>query len=79
MPFVDISMACGKSPEHRHAVSRAVHDALVAEFGMKPEDDFQLIHEFEPGAMVFPREFRGRPRPPAARRSGNRSAAGSTG
>jgi ketosteroid isomerase-like protein len=62
MPFVDISLACGKSPEYRHAVSRAVHGALVAELGMRPEDDFQLIHEFDQGAMVFPREFRGGPR-----------------
>lgn len=62
MPFADISLVRGKSPEYRHAVSRAVHDALVAELNMKPDDDFQLIHEFEPGAMVFPREFRGGPR-----------------
>jgi ketosteroid isomerase-like protein/phenylpyruvate tautomerase PptA (4-oxalocrotonate tautomerase family) len=62
MPFVDISLVRGKSPEYRHAVSRAVYEALVSELGMKPEDDFQLIHEFEPDAMVFPREFRGGPR-----------------
>lgn len=62
MPFVDISLVRGKSPEYLHAVSRAVHDALVSGLDMKPEDDFQLIHEFEPDAMVFPREFRGGPR-----------------
>jgi ketosteroid isomerase-like protein/phenylpyruvate tautomerase PptA (4-oxalocrotonate tautomerase family) len=62
MPFVDISLVRGKSPEYRDAVSRAVHDALVAELNMKPDDDFQLIHEFEKDAMVFPREFRGGPR-----------------
>lgn len=62
MPFVDISLARGKAPEYLHAVSRAVHDALVTELGMKHEDDFQLIHEFEQGAMVFTREFRGGPR-----------------
>ncbi len=62
MPFVDISLARGKSPEHIRSVSRAVHTALVSELNMKPDDDFQLIHEFDPGAMVFPREFRGGPR-----------------
>ncbi|MFE4826734.1 tautomerase family protein [Streptomyces sp. NPDC056672] len=62
MPFADISLVRGKSPEYVHAVSRAVHDALVSGLNMKPEDDFQLIHEFEQGAMVFPREFRGGPR-----------------
>ena len=64
MPFVDISLVQGKSPEHRRAVSRAVYDALVAELAMKPEDDFQLIHELAPDAMVFPRDFRGGPRSP---------------
>lgn len=62
MPFADISLARGKSPAYHHAVSRAVHDALVSALGMKPDDDFQLIHEFEQGAMIFPREFRGGPR-----------------
>jgi ketosteroid isomerase-like protein len=62
MPFADISVVRGKSPEYLHAVSRAVHGALVSGLNMKPEDDFQLIHEFEQSAMVFPREFRGGPR-----------------
>lgn len=62
MPFVDISLVRGKSGEYRRAVSRAVHKALVSELSMKQEDDFQLIHEFEPDAMVFPRQFRGGPR-----------------
>lgn len=62
MPFVDISLARGKSPDYLHALSRAVYDALVAELGMKPDDDFQLIHQHEPGEMVFPRDFRGGPR-----------------
>jgi ketosteroid isomerase-like protein/phenylpyruvate tautomerase PptA (4-oxalocrotonate tautomerase family) len=62
MPFVNISLARGKSGEYLEAVSRAVHDALVTELGMKPEDKFQLIHQHEPGEMVFNRNFRGGPR-----------------
>src|SRR6202020_223283 len=62
MPFVDISRARGKPGESLEAVSRAVHDALVAELQMKPEDEFQLIHQHEPGEMVFNRNFRGAPR-----------------
>ncbi|HEY3879956.1 MAG TPA: tautomerase family protein [Trebonia sp.] len=62
MPFVNISLARGKSAEYLQAVSRAVHDALVAELYMKPEDDFQLIHQHEAGEMVFNRNFRGGPR-----------------
>ncbi|MFF2525360.1 tautomerase family protein [Streptomyces liangshanensis] len=62
MPFVDISLARGRKPEYLRAVSRAVHDALVAELNMKPEDNFQLIHQHDPGEMVFDRAFRGGPR-----------------
>lgn len=62
MPFVDISLARGKTPEYLQAVSRAIHDALVAELNMKPDDDFQLIHQHDPGEMVFHRTFRGGPR-----------------
>jgi ketosteroid isomerase-like protein/phenylpyruvate tautomerase PptA (4-oxalocrotonate tautomerase family) len=62
MPFVNVSLARGKPDEYLEAVSRAVHDALIAELGMKPEDDFQLIHQHEPGEMVFHRTFRGGPR-----------------
>ncbi|GAA0584265.1 SnoaL-like domain-containing protein [Kribbella sandramycini] len=62
MPFADISLARGKSPEYLRAVSRAVHDALVAELNMKPGDNFQLIHQYDPGEMIFDRSFRGGPR-----------------
>src|SRR3984885_9377169 len=62
MPFVDITLARGKSGEYLQAVSRAVHDALVAELQMKPEDEFQLIHQHEAGELVFNRNFRGGPR-----------------
>ena len=62
MPFVNISLARGKSGEYLEAVSRAVHDALVAELHMTPEDDFQLIHQHEAGELVFNRNFRGGPR-----------------
>src|SRR5690242_9771440 len=62
MPFVNMSLARGKSGEYIEAVSRAVHDALVAELHMRPEDEFQLIRQHEPGEMVFNRDFRGGPR-----------------
>jgi ketosteroid isomerase-like protein len=62
MPFVDISLTRGKSAEYIEGVSRAVHQALVGELGMKPDDNFQIIHQYEPGEMVFNRTFRGGPR-----------------
>jgi phenylpyruvate tautomerase PptA (4-oxalocrotonate tautomerase family) len=62
MPFVTISLARGKSAEYLDAVSSAVHEALVQELGMNPEDRFQLIDQYEPGEMIFSRDFRGGPR-----------------
>jgi phenylpyruvate tautomerase PptA (4-oxalocrotonate tautomerase family) len=62
MPFVDISLARGKSREYLEGVSSAVHEALVQELGMNPGDRFQLIHQYEPGEMIFNRDFRGGPR-----------------
>jgi ketosteroid isomerase-like protein len=62
MPFVDITLARGKSPEYLEAVSQAVHHALVAELGMQPDDRFQLIHQLDPAEQRFTREFRGGPR-----------------
>lgn len=62
MPFVTISLARGKSQEYLDAVSSAVHEALVQELGMNPSDRFQLIDQYEPGEMIFSRDFRGGPR-----------------
>jgi hypothetical protein len=62
MPFVDISLARGKSDSYLEGVSDAVHQALVAELNMKQDDRFQLIHQHDLRDMVFNREFRGGPR-----------------
>jgi phenylpyruvate tautomerase PptA (4-oxalocrotonate tautomerase family) len=62
MPFVTISLARGKSREYLDGVSSAVHEALVQELGMNPGDRFQLINQYEPGEMIFSRDFRGGPR-----------------
>jgi phenylpyruvate tautomerase PptA (4-oxalocrotonate tautomerase family) len=62
VPFVNISLARGKSREYLDAVSSAVHEALVQELGMNPDDRFQLIDQHEPGEMIFNRDFRGGPR-----------------
>ncbi|MFI6263150.1 tautomerase family protein [Micromonospora sp. NPDC051006] len=62
MPFVDISLARGKSDQYLASVSETVHDALVAGLNIKPDDNFQLIHQHDPGEIVFNRGFRGGPR-----------------
>src|ERR1700753_2105923 len=62
MPFVDITLARGKPPEYLEAVSQAVHDALVAELSMNPDDYFQVIHQHDRSELRFTRDFRGGPR-----------------
>lgn len=62
MPFVNIALARGKSAEYLQAVSSAVHEALVTEFDVVPENNFQLIRQHEPGEMIFHPDFRGGPR-----------------
>ena len=59
---LNISLARGKSSDYLAAVSSAVHEALVRELGMNPDDRFQLIDQHEPGEMIFSRDFRGGPR-----------------
>jgi ketosteroid isomerase-like protein len=62
MPFVNIALARGKSPEYLEAVSQAVHGALVAELRVKPDDHFQLIHQHDPTELKYSHNFRGGPR-----------------
>jgi hypothetical protein len=62
MPFVNIDLLRGKSPEYLKSVSDAVHGALVEGLGMLPGDRFQVINQHEPWEMDFNRNFRGGPR-----------------
>jgi ketosteroid isomerase-like protein len=62
MPFVDITLARGKSPEYLEALSQSVHRALVAELSMQPDDYFQVIHQHDLSELKFNRNFRGGPR-----------------
>jgi ketosteroid isomerase-like protein len=62
MPFVNIDLLRGKSPEYLEAVSDAVHEALVEGLGMLPGDRFQVLTQHEPGELSFSRQFRGGPR-----------------
>lgn len=62
MPFVNISVARGKSPEYLDAVSQAVQTALVSELNIEPGDRFQVIDQHDPGELKFNRDFRGGPR-----------------
>jgi phenylpyruvate tautomerase PptA (4-oxalocrotonate tautomerase family) len=62
MPFTRISLLKGKSPDYLTSLSDALHRALVEAFDVPPHDRFQLIHQHEPGELVFDRTYLGGPR-----------------
>ena len=62
MPYVNLTLARGKSREYLERVSDAVHEALVEGLGMQPGDRFQEIHQLDAADLVFNRDFRGGPR-----------------
>ncbi|WP_086995132.1 tautomerase family protein [Rhizobium sullae] len=62
MPFVRISLLKGKSRDYLHALSDSIHRALVETFNVPPNDRFQVIHQHEPGELIFDRHYLSGPR-----------------
>lgn len=62
MPLIRISLSRGKPPEHLRALSDSLHQALVEAFEVPPDDRFQIIHQHEPGELVFDQHYLGGPR-----------------
>ena len=62
MPLTRISLARGESPEYLRALSDSLHRALVEAFEVPPDDRFQIIHQHEPGELVFDLHYLGGPR-----------------
>lgn len=53
MPFTRICLHKGKSPNYLKALSASLHQALVEAFEVPETDRFQVIHQLEPGELVF--------------------------
>lgn len=62
MPITRISLLKGKTREYLQAISDSLHQALVDAFEVPPDDRFQIIHQHEPGELVFDRHYMGGPR-----------------
>ena len=62
MPFAQISLLKGKSPQYLRAVSDSLHRAMVESFNVPEHDRFQVFHQVEPGELVFDRNYLGGPR-----------------
>lgn len=57
MPFTRISLRKGKSPAFLRALSDGLHRALVEAFEVPETDRFQVIHQLEPGELIFDRDY----------------------
>ena len=62
MPLTRISLARGRPPDYLRALSDSLHRALVDTFEVPPDDRFQIIHQHEPGELVFDQTYLGGPR-----------------
>lgn len=52
MPLVRIDVNAGRSPEQICAIADAIHDAIVAEYGIPRRDRFQIITEHQPRQII---------------------------
>ncbi|MEU4656513.1 tautomerase family protein [Streptomyces sp. NPDC023723] len=48
MPFINVYLRRGTTPEYRHDVSRGLHRAMVDVLGIPEDDQFHVFHEVEP-------------------------------
>lgn len=52
MPLVRIDLAAGRPATEVRAVADAVHDAIVAEYGIPARDRFQILTEHPAGQII---------------------------
>lgn len=52
MPLVEITLRQGKPPEYVRSVADAVHEALVAQANVPPDDRFQIIHQVDDTSVI---------------------------
>jgi phenylpyruvate tautomerase PptA (4-oxalocrotonate tautomerase family) len=62
MPLVRITLAEGKTAEHRRAIADGVHRALVATANVPADDRFQSVHEVKAADLVWDATYLGRHR-----------------
>ncbi len=52
MPLVRIDVNSGRSPEELDRLSRGIHDAILAEYGIPDRDYFHILTEHAPGQII---------------------------
>jgi len=59
MPLVRISLLKGKPAAYIRAIADGVHQALHAVYNVPADDRFQLIHQHEPGELIYDSDYLG--------------------
>lgn len=59
MPLVRISLLRGKPPAYIRAIADGVHKALGEAYNAPLDDRFQLIHQHEPGELIYDPNYLG--------------------
>ena len=62
MPYARISLHRGKPSAYLRQLSDGVYDAMREAFDVPEHDRFQVIHQLDPGELVFDRDYLGGPR-----------------
>lgn len=62
MPFTRISLLAGKPADYLAAITDSLDQALTECFEVPANDRFAVIHQHQPGELVFDRHYRGGPR-----------------
>jgi phenylpyruvate tautomerase PptA (4-oxalocrotonate tautomerase family) len=52
MPLVRIDVNAGRTPEELGSLSRGIHDAILAEYGIPERDYFHILTEHPAGQIV---------------------------
>jgi phenylpyruvate tautomerase PptA (4-oxalocrotonate tautomerase family) len=52
MPLVRIDVHSGRSQDELNRLSRGIHDAILAEYGIPERDYFHIVTEHAPGQIV---------------------------
>jgi phenylpyruvate tautomerase PptA (4-oxalocrotonate tautomerase family) len=52
VPLVRIDVIAGRSPEELQQLSRGIHDAILAEYGIPERDYFHIVTEHPAGQIV---------------------------
>ncbi len=57
MPFVQVSLLRGKSPQAFDAIVESIHEALVDEFNIPESDKFHVVHEVDSKHLIYPPSY----------------------